>query len=124
MADFEVRVVAGIELRRWVDPPGSSGQPSRVRPHPGLEQLYRRAKLGQVVQLRAVVGGVEAPLDSTLGGRLFAPFLTEGFGPPFFSCPPGQTSIVLWTPKNPGHHVVGIRRHQGGAVLIHFDVAA
>lgn len=123
MADFDVRIAYGTELRRWVDPPGLTGAPSRVRPHPGLEQLYHLAKRGGTVRFHAIVDGVDAPLDATLGGRLFAPFLTEGFGPPFFTSPPGQTSVVLWTPTNAGHHVVGIRRHEGGAVLVHVDVA-
>lgn len=124
MADFDVVVYSGAELRRWVDPPGSLGQPSRVRPHPGLEQLYHVPKLGCVVRLHVIQNGLETPPDSSLGGLLYAPFLVEGFGPPLFTSLPDQSSIVLWTPTNAGHHVVGIRRPEHGAVLVHFDVEA
>ncbi len=127
MADFELRVLpgageAGPLLRRWVDPPSATGAPSRIRPRAGREQLYWWAKVGVPIVLKATVGGVEGPLDSALGGRLFHPFLVEGFGPPLFIAAAGLTSCITWQPMNGGHHVVGVRRDQGGAYLVHFDI--
>ena len=122
MAEFTVQVASGVTVERWTDPASSTGKPSRVAPHPGKPQLYYRAKQSDTIVLKAVLGGVVAPADATLSGRLFAPFLTEGFGPPLFASPVGYSSIIAWNPVNPGHHVVGIRRPQGGAVLVHFDI--
>lgn len=122
MADFDVVVFSGAALRRWTDPASNAGQPSRVRSYPGRPPLYYLGKNRSLVVLKAVVGGVTAPADGALGGRLFEPFLTEGFGPPFFSATAGFTSIVTWEPTSPGHHVVGIRRPSGGAMLVHFDI--
>lgn len=127
MADFELRVVPGVTqagptLRKWVDPPSAGGAPSRIRPHPGREQLYWWAQLGAPIVFRASVGGVEAPLDATLGGRLFAAWLAEGFGPGLFVHSAGLSSVITWSPTNAGHHVVGVRRPFGGGYLVHLDI--
>lgn len=127
MADFELRVVPGAGdggpmLRKWVDPAAADGRPSRIRPHPGREQLYWWMRMGSSCIVKAVVGGVEGPADSALGGRLFYPFLAEGFGPPIFTTTAGVSSVVRFTPTNPGHHVIGLRRPQGGGYLLHLDV--
>jgi hypothetical protein len=123
MPDFDVRVAGGVELRRWADPVGPDGEPSRVRPHPGHDQLYYLGKLARGVLIKCAVGGVEGLPDSALGGRLFAAYLSEGFGPGSFTAAAGFTSTILWTPTNAGHHLVGIRRPDGGAYLIPFDIA-
>lgn len=123
MPDFDVRVASGVELRRWSDPVGPNGEPSRVRPHPGHDQLYWLGKVARPVVIRCSVAGVEGPLDAALGGRLFAAYLAEGFGPPLFTGAAGQSSVISWTPTSAGHHLVGIRRPDGGAYLIPFDIA-
>jgi hypothetical protein len=124
LADFDVRVISGVTIDRWTDPASSTGKPSRVRSRPGRPQLYWKGKAGQVIVLQAVVNGFVAPPDSGLGGRLFSPYLPEGFGPPYFAATANFSSIVRWTPTSPGHHVVGIRRTNGGAMLLHFDIEA
>jgi hypothetical protein len=123
VADFEARVASGATQQRWVDPVGPNGEPSRLRPHPGLNQPYWLGKVGRPIQILMTVGGVAMPPDSSLGGRLFAPFLAEGFGPPLLVSVPGWSSSVLWTPGNAGHHVIGISRSQGGTFLLPFDIA-
>jgi hypothetical protein len=124
MADFDLRVSAGVEVRRWVDPVGPDGQPSRIRPHLGHDQLYFLGRVAQPIRFLMTVAGVEMPPDSALGGRLFTAYLPEGFGPPIFTFTAGLTSSIIWTPANPGHHVVGVRRPQGGAILVPFDIEA
>jgi hypothetical protein len=124
MADFDARVAAGATLKPWTDPVGPNGEPSRVRPHPGLDQLYWLGKVAVGIRILMTVGGVEMPPDSALGGRLFSAYLAEGFGPPNLVAVAGWTSAILWTPANPGHHVIGICRPTGGAFLIPFDIAA
>lgn len=124
MADFEL-AIQGAEFRRWTDPVGPNGEPSRIRPRPGFAQLYPVVTVGQLVTLIATpFGASSGPPDTALGGRLFFPFLVEGFGPPMFVSIPGQSSIIAWTPGNAGHHLVGVRRPNGGAVLMHVDVKA
>jgi hypothetical protein len=124
MADFDLRVSAGVESRRWVDPVGPDGQPSRIRPHLGHDQLYFLGRVAIGIRFLMTVDAVEMPADSTLGGRLFTAYLAEGFGPPALSAAAGWSSSILWTPANPGHHVIGIRRPQGGAILVPFDIEA
>jgi hypothetical protein len=121
LADFDVRVISGVTVERWTDPASSTGKPSRVRSHPGRPQLYWKGKVWQVVTLQAVIGGFVAA-DGSLGGRLFTPYLAEGFGPGYFEATADFSSTVRWTPTSPGHHVVGIRRPNGGAMLVHFDI--
>lgn len=124
MADFDYVVKRGVELRKWVDPPGPNGEPSRVRPHLGQEQLYRLGKVGTLIVIEAVVALVQAPPDSSLGGRLFAAYQAEGIAPQMLVSSPGLSSSIAWTPSYPGHYVVGIRRPQGGALLLPFDIEA
>lgn len=124
MPDFDVRVASGAVQKPWTDPVGPDGQASRLRPRGGLDQLYWLGTRGVAIKLLMSVNGVEMPADSALGSRLFTPSLVEGFGPGMFVSVPGWSSAVLWTPLNVGHHVVGIRRNDGGAYLIPFDIQA
>lgn len=125
MADFDVTVHSGATLTRWTDPIGPGGEPSRVRPHPGADQLFFLGKRGTPIVLYATPFGYSPiPPDSALGGRLFSAYLTEGFGPPLFVAAAGWSSVISWTPLNAGHHIVGIRRPSGGAVLVPFDIAS
>lgn len=138
MPDFDVQVTAGATLRPWKDPVGPNGEPSRIRPHPGQPQLYWEGHANVPVTLTALVdnivdlgGGSFAilpplvgPPDIELGGRLFTPFMAEGIGPPFFSSAPGLSSVVTFTPISGGHYCIGLRRPNGGAVLVHLDIGA
>lgn len=121
MADFEVHVASGATLTPWLDP-GTGSQPSRVRPHPGLPQLYWQARVGLLVELRAKVAGVEAPLDAALAGRLFAACMVESpWGSVSLVSPVGRSSVQRFTPVVAGHHTIRIRRHNGGVVIVHLD---
>jgi hypothetical protein len=124
MADFSVQV-AGAVLTDWEDP-ALPGAPSRLNARPGRAHKRWVVALGSLVSLRAVVGGVIAPLDSSLGGRLFVPFAVEvpPGATPFvgFSSPLGQSSHQTLTPTVAGHYALGLRRPNGGIEHVHLDV--
>jgi hypothetical protein len=128
MPNFDLRLAAGASLAQWHDPdpaPNTAdSRPSRLRPHPGQPFLRWLGKVGILVELRAIVAGVEAPLDGALGGNLFTAFFAEQpyGGPHGMTQPAGQSSRVRFTPLTPGHYLVGIRRTNGGAILLHLDV--
>jgi hypothetical protein len=124
MADFDLKVALGTTLQKWVDPPGPNGEPSRLQPHPGREQLYYLGHVASLIIIHAVVNLVEAPDDSALGGRLFYAFQAEGVVPQILTSPLGMSARVSWLPSYPGHYVIGVRRPDGGAVLVPFDIAA
>lgn len=126
MPNFDVRVAFGASLVEWTDPdpdPSGASKPSRLRPHPGLPFLRWLGAAGVPIELRAIVDGLEAPLDSSLGGNLFTGwFAEEPMGPHAMTQQPGQTSVIRFVPVHAGHYTVGVRRTNGGAILLHIDV--
>lgn len=124
MADFDVIVASGAQLKDWLDPP-VSGQPSRINPRPG--HPFRRwvGSRSSPVVLKAVVGGVVAPADGALGGRLFVSWVVEA---PVMPVPPpvsvgGFSSTITFTAPDEGHYTIGVRRPDGGLMHIHLDFA-
>lgn len=127
MPNFDLRVAAGASLAQWLDvdpaPNTADSLPSRLRPHLGLSFLRWLGKVDVEVELRAVVAGVEAPLDGALGGDLFtASFAEQAGGPHGMTQPVGQTSKIRFRPLTAGHYTIAVRRNNGGAILLHLDV--
>ncbi|AUX31914.1 MULTISPECIES: hypothetical protein [Sorangium] len=126
MPNFTARLVpsADITLQVWTDPPTGSA-PSRLNPRDIYQHQYWRVALDSAVIVRATVNGVESPLDSALGGDLFTYHWgewTETTPPPIGS-PPGRSSVAVFTVSNmTGHYLLFVRRRNGGAVGLHFDV--
>jgi len=96
----------------------------------GRHLYYRVAKptspaLATVV-LRAVVGGVVGPLDGALGGELFAASRVAWSGSfPFaFAQTSGQSSEVTlrFAHNMGGHQELVLRRPNGGAIVVSFEV--
>lgn len=123
MPDFEARIASGAMLAVWTDPATADG-PSRINPHPAHPPRYQRVELGSTVTVKASVAGVEGPPDSALGGRLFTTHFAEVpiWPPPAITTPPGSTSIASFVPNHLGHHLVVLRRQDGGAVALPFFV--
>lgn len=133
MPDFEARLYgAGLSLRTWADlpapapycAPASADAPSRLNDDTAHPATYYRVAPGSTIELRAVVGGVEAPLDAALGGRLFTTWWAQwSDAPPSLSQPGGQSSVVNVTFFNLNHRQLGffqlaIAREGGGAVFV------
>lgn len=123
MPDFDFQVISGTTTEGWDDP--------RLN-HRGLAQhLYRRVvppvapALAQVV-IHCVVGGVVAPLDAALGGRLFFASRVSWSGSFPFAIvqTPGQSSVITlkFAHHMLGHQELSIRRPEGGAIVLAFDV--
>lgn len=128
MADFSVNVVRAppsTDVVTWTDPAVASA-PSRLNPD-GVNHLYWRVHTTTVLELRAVVDGVEAPADAALGGRLINWAWVEhplhGVGsPPAITTPVGgKTSVAQVTPLDRGHYTIQAWRADGGSVLVPFE---
>lgn len=124
MANFEARVVTGNQVP-WIDE-ATNDFPSRQNNDPEYLASHRRITLlnpSETVEVRATVGGVEAPLDGALGGNLFVGAWKEwsGNSQPAIVHTPGQTSVMTTAVTHSGHYCLSIRRPNGGAVLLHFD---
>lgn len=134
MPDFTARITAGAAVDSWLDParpaltqgPNDPGAPSRLNPRPGYPHKRWVAQPSVAVTFKATVAGVEGPLDTALGGRLFYCWPIEqptGSTLPVFTHPAGQTSVRTVLLVAPGHYLFGFGRHGGGgAVLMHVDV--
>jgi hypothetical protein len=128
MPNFDLVVGYGLAVADWNDPRAlvegaPNGPPSRLNPRAGILEKRLLATVGVECELRAQVGGADAPLDSELGGNLFYAATVEAPHPwqlPF-SSPTGQSSIQQFTPNLPGHYLIYIRRMGGGQVMVHFD---
>ncbi len=127
MANFTARIISGDEVP-WVDE-ASNTEASRLNPDPEHLPSYRKITIvagAATVEFRAIVGGVEAPLDTALGGDLFTAAWAEwsGISPPPIVQTSGQTSVlnVPLTSSNVGHFCLSLTRPNGGGMLIHFDV--
>jgi hypothetical protein len=125
MADFTVVVASGAIVQDWLDPPTASGTPSRLNPRPSYRHKRWVGARGVQVILKAVVAGVVAPLDSVLGGRLFAAWPVEAPAQPFAGIlqVPGFSSTIYVLPPVAGHYTIGVRRPSGGLEHVHLDIA-
>ncbi len=133
MPDFTLRIASGATLELWKDPArpagtqgGSDpGAPSRLNPLPDAPHRRWVGTIGSPIVVRATVNGVEAPLDTALGGRLFKAWWVEQAGPadgPTGTA--GKSSEQTFTPLVDGHYTLGVERDQGGAIFVHVDVEA
>lgn len=105
MADFTLRAVLGTEKLLW-DDPATETRPSRITVI-GSAPLYHRCKVGVPVNVSAssVDGSwAEGDLDASLGGRLFSWWFAEHpiAGAPVFVSPPGNSSVLIFTPSSVG----------------------
>jgi hypothetical protein len=110
------------ELAIWKDHE-LGANPPRINPADGHPHKYVRAIVGSYLQLAAVVNGVEAPMDSELGGRLFTSWVVEyptPYEPPIVS-PAGQSSLIDVRLDVEGHYTIMVRREGGGGCLLHVD---
>ncbi len=137
MPDFEARIHSGASTAVWSDPTAPwtrlSGSvpitlPSRLNPNPTHPHTYWRVTPPSTVELRAKVNGVDTPLDTALGGRLFQAAWAQrsGTSPPSIVQTPGQSSVatVALTSAHLGFFLLLFWRPQGGAVAIPFNVEA
>ncbi len=123
MPNFDVTLISGATPEIWND--------TRIQPRGVAAQLYYRVTaptdpaLATVV-LRCVVGGVTGPLDGALGGNLFAVSRVAWSGSfPFaIAQTVGKSSeITLRFAYNMlGHQEIAIRRPDGGAIVVSFEV--
>lgn len=120
MADFTADVTAGVVNDLWVDP-GLGNVPSRINFDPEHPQVLLIATTGAPVTLTATVGGVSAPLDAALGGRLFAASVAESPGFTPINGVAGQSSVQIFTPLLAGHYTIVVRREDGGGIWFHVD---
>ncbi|HMY22113.1 MAG TPA: hypothetical protein PKA58_37565 [Polyangium sp.] len=127
MPNFTARIVTGSQAP-WIDA-STNDAPSRQNNDPEFLSSYRKIDTiagDVVVEARATVGGVEAPLDGALGGELFVAVWAEwsGLYPPAIVHASGQTSVMTFTVTqgHVGHFCLRIRRPNGGIVFLHFDV--
>lgn len=125
MPNFNAHFILGEEAP-WVDT-ASATRASRLNADPEHLHSHRKYVLvgGTVsVQFRAIVGGVDAPLDAALGGNLFTAAWVEwsGSSQPAMTQNAGQSSVVYITATAVGHYCVSFTRTNGGGMLVHFDV--
>jgi hypothetical protein len=124
--DFTVVLEGGIQVP-WIDLPSAVPQQAS-RLVNDLDHLrgYRRFIPPAIVTVKAVVSGIEAPLDVDLAGRVFVASWVDwsGDAAPPITLTPGQSSLVLVgvTADHAGHHILRLRRDGGGAWLVPFDV--
>ena len=136
MADFDLVLVQTIDPERvtyptWIDP-ALGADPSRIAPRGHV--LHRHARIGVdagdvlSVEFNAVVGGVQAPADAALGGRLFSWVFSlwpVGAPIPEIASPVDtKTSRARFICRGayPGHYVMRAKRPSGGSVSFPFDV--
>lgn len=135
MPDFSVRLVGGT-LTAWVDPaapagyvaPAGAEAPSRLAHDPAHLPTYWKVPQGGTIELRAIVNGVEAPLDAALGGRLFTAWWVQwsDFPPPIVQAA-GHSSVatVAFTPgRHLGFFQLALGRAAGGARFVPMRVEA
>lgn len=136
MADFDVEAldsdfITPLPSTRWTDP-AASEDPTRLNPRGHVQHRYQRIIVApgfsQAVEFRAIVGGVPAPADAALGGRLFSwsfgVIPTAAPMPSITSPISGKTSRaqVTFAGFYPGHYVIVCARPGGGHIGYPFDV--
>lgn len=119
MADFTVRLTAGVVLTVWDDHPAARG--SRLNPQVTHPSRYWKATVDSPVTMKATVAGVEGPMDGALGGRLFTSDFGMAASPVGATGAGGQSSVQTFTPRQAGHYLWVMRRAGGGVVAIHLD---
>lgn len=122
MADFAASITAGVVPEPWADP-GLGDVPSRINFDAEHPQTRLIATVNIAVILTAVVGGVSAPLDATLGGRLFTASMVEhpAASPVVVAGIVGQSSVQTFSPPVAGHYTLVMRRPEGGGYWFHVD---
>lgn len=127
MPNFTVTNFSGSDVV-WLDP-ATADQPSRLNAFPLHPHTYRKVSVGLgpvVVTFKATVGGVLAPMDAALGGKLFSAAFAEWSGtfPPPITLAAAQSSLATFTVTSShlGHFLFSFRRESGGAVNVPFDV--
>lgn len=123
MADFELQVTAGATVVDWLDEPNGA-VPSRLNPAAGAPHKNYRAKVGQGVVVKAVVGGVAGEVDSNLGGRLFSCWWAEKpLGPNTTIIQSvGHSAVASFVPVWPGNYLLVFYRPSGGSIGIPIEV--
>ena len=127
MPNFDAKVF-GSSVLPWPDPASATGEPSRLHPdapYPQWLWVVHPGGSGVGFSIRCIVNGVEAPLDTALGGDLFTwswvdqPLATA----PTWSSPAGQSSIRNITIASgvAAHFSVLVRRSNGGGIIVPFD---
>jgi hypothetical protein len=123
MPDFDFRVTSGTITTPWDD---------RHLSHRGANvhkyRVVQPAALPAIseVVISCVVGGVVAPVDGALGGRLFVVSRLQWAGSfPFtISQAAAQSSLITlgFSMSTLGHQELVIRRDEGGAIILSFEV--
>jgi hypothetical protein len=130
MPDFTARIVSSgdVTMQTWLDA-ATASDPTRINPHPEHPHKYWKVRPNALPEFRCTVGGVEGPLDTALGGRLFKWSWAEvpGTGaPPPITPTPGSSSIAVANISGVamplGHYCINIWRDNGGSILIPFEV--
>lgn len=122
MTDFSL-AVSGVNTVEWTDP-SRPGWVSRVNPHSGTSMLRYEGTVGVPIVLSGIVAGVVGEVDANLSGRLFSAgsFETPTPSPAGFTSASGISSVQTFVPRQPGHHVLYLRRSGGGGRIVHVDV--
>jgi hypothetical protein len=118
MPDFDFRVTSGTITTPWDD---------RHLSHRGANvHKYRVVQPAALPAISCVVGGVVAPVDGALGGRLFVVSRLQWAGSfPFtISQAAAQSSLITlgFSMSTLGHQELVIRRDEGGAIILSFEV--
>lgn len=124
MPNFQLKLASGASVQQW-DDPATGSAPSRVNDRPGIAELVFVGAAEDTIIFHAIVGGVEAPLDAALGGKLFTSWVAESpDGLPQFIATAGvagQSSVQSFTPLVEGHYLFVVRREDGGTIAFHVD---
>ena len=123
MPSFDVQVSGGSQ-KVWQD----THSPSRLNPNASHPHTNRALSLPATLTVRAVVGGVVAPLDAdaVMAGRTFSAVMSRWSGtfPPVVTQTPGQSSeiTVQLQATNVGHQALLVTlSDDGGSLLVPFD---
>lgn len=113
--------------------PDDKGAPGRFNASDQEPSLHAKTTLAAgAVTVECRVGGVDAPLDINLDGKLFTAtfaewperYETPPDSPPTITLGIGQSSLLTWAPKVVGHYVFVVYRDWGsfGRFFLHLDV--
>lgn len=133
MPTHDVTITAGATLEAWADParpaatqgPSDPGAPSRLNPTDfATHKRWVGTNNSPITLAARLRDGTVAPLDSALGGDLFVWWLVEfpAGGVTGITLTASQSSEATLTPVRTGHYLIGCRRPNNGACLLHLDV--